>query len=382
MKPLFATLLCHRDCEIFKFNWFAMRYHLEKGFDLPHLILNDGSLTEEDIASLKELPNIFIENISPYDLPIDRNIVLSKLDGFKLGFEKYGAERVIVFDSDIFFYNNWEADLRKICMSDVTCLRDWGSSLGPNGDKYKELFGVYEDSVTPNSNTGIASFTKKDLPALLEKLQIHIENPFNILHDQGVFFAAFYGKIEYIKGIKCLITGGENVPKIIDWILGHSACHLMGMRTRLPALKFFLEKSKGSLGDINLSQFTPVDKFISWGVLEHETYCYKDRFNYYPSKYQDEFVTDAMYMHAGSSVLYDLPPFFKSFKTQPVILDTGIKNDIEIWINGNLYKPGDMIELPIEKQLKIQTSGAPGGHLAFLSPTLVLKEIELPWLLE
>lgn len=359
-----------------------MRVHLDHGFDIPHLVLNDGSLTEEDFRRLEQLPNILIEyeKVHMYD-NVPKPVYLAKLECFNVGFNKYKAERVVIFDCDIFFFRSWEADLRKIVTAPAIVLRDWGSSLGPNVEQYKQLFGVHEDTITPNCNTGINSITRDQYPKLLSAIEKHVANPFLIMEDQGVTFAAFYGELQYINGIKCAVWGGESDSNIKKWWYQQNALHLMGMRERPQALKECIELSIKNLPDsIPLKQFTPVQKYISWGLLEYDTYNFNATYQYFPSTYQGRYITDAVYLHGGSTVKYRLPPQLRTFEVSKVAcMDTGIAQNLHyVSINNCNFARESTVSITLEAQeLMIQTHQGDGTHVALLEPKLIIDKKEL-----
>jgi hypothetical protein len=90
MKLLFASLLCHRDVPVFKFNWCSIRAQLNHGFDIPHLILNDGTLTPDDLESLQKFPGIIIDPDPIILYPVPNPILTAKLQCFERGFARYG----------------------------------------------------------------------------------------------------------------------------------------------------------------------------------------------------------------------------------------------------------------------------------------------------
>ena len=376
MKVLFASLLCHRDVEIFKFNWFVMRAQLDCGFDFPHLVLNDGSLTESDKTSLKTFPGLILEEkpIKIYNAP--KAVLLGKLECLKRGFEQYGADRVVVFDCDIFFLRNWDSDLRKILTEKTVVLRDWCGSLGPNIKEYKELFGVYQDTTTPNCNTGVISVLKEDYPKIEEKLQMHLAKPFLIMEDQGIMFAAFYGALSYVNGIKCLINNIESHPKMWNWVLKQNAVHLMGMRTRPFGLRSLVEHSLKNLPEfLHLKQFTPSYRYISWGLLTYDHLNFSLPLELIPSTSGGEYISDALYLHGGSHVRWTLPKRCNRFTTKIVCMDTGIPTNVGlITINEANYNLNDTVDIKLEGFLDIKTQNGPGTHLAFLEPKLYIDK--------
>jgi len=372
MKYIFASLLCHRDVEVFKFNWFCMRAHLDHGFDIPHIILSDGSLSAEDVKALEQLPRVTVEEEPMIHHEAPKAALLGKLEALKRGFDNHQADRVIVFDSDIFFLKSWDGSLLKMLTEKVVVLRDWGSSLGPNVEQYKDLFGVHEDRITPNCNTGVISVAKEDWHHIEEKLELHLKYPFQIMEDQGIIFASFYGDIKYADDIKCLINGAEYDTTLWNWTLQQKAVHLMGMRTRPLGLNTLVDESLNNLPNyIHLSQFKYTDHFSSWGLFGYGTYNFTLPLQKIPSKSNGQYITDALYMHGGSWAHWKLPERCSRFKTRIECMDTGIKNNVKaININGKDYKLGDAVDLPINGYLHIKTEEGSGVHLAFLEPRL------------
>ena len=386
MKYVFTSLLCHRDVEIFKFNWFCMRAHLDKGFDIPHIIVSDGSLTTGDIRGLEELPNIHVEK-DPIEIligsdgkPVPKAPLLGKLQCHKRCFDNHGADRAILFDCDIFFFRNWEADLRKILTERAVVLRDWGSSLGTNGPRYRKLFGVFEDETTPNCNTGVIGINKEDYHLVEEKIRLHQSDTFMMMEDQGAMFAAFYGNLSYANGIKCVIMGAENHIGLWPHFLEQNAIHLMGMRKRAKGLKSAVSHSLAGLPDtVSLKQFTPIDKNISFGLMEYGHYNFNARFQKIPSSANGVYLNDALYMHGGSHVKWQLPPRCKRFKAQFVCMDTGISQNVRpVKINGKDFDLNDEIDIPLTGDLNIVTQDGPGTHLAFKGPRIEIDKTTQP----
>lgn len=365
-----------------------MRAFLDRGFEIPHLVLNDGSLTTEDIESLKKLPLVYLE-LDPVRLEkiAHKAVYLAKLECYRIGFEKYNADRIVLMDNDIFFFRNWESDLRKICMSDSIALRDWGSSLGPEPEAYKQVFGCYEDVLQPNCNTGISSIPQSQYfkigPAYLKI----VNNPDKIfMQDQGNFFASYYGHIDYVNSIPCCINGGEFIPEILNHWLSQNAAHLMGMRERPDALKIFIEQTYKNLPQsLHLNQFSPEYKRISFGLMEYDIYSFNSPLHKIPSTYRNRYITDALYLHGGSKVVWKLPPQCKSFKTTVGCMDTGLASNCRpLSINGQLYainmnsKALDIeLEIPLNGSLTIETPDGNGTHYVFLEPKITLN-VEKP----
>ena len=376
MKVLFSSLLCHRDVEIFKFNWFCMRAQLDKGFDFQHLILNDGSLDENDKQSLKKLPGVILEEdpITLYNVP--KAVLLGKLECLKRGFEKHKADRVVVFDCDIFYLKNWEADLRKILIDRTVVLRDWGSSIGNSLQQYRELFGVLEDATTPNCNTGIISVLSEDYIKIARTLELHIKTPFQIMEDQGIMLAAFHGNLSYVDGIKCIINNAEYHPQLWSYFVEQRGLHLMGMRTRPDGLKDLVQRSLNSLPNfLSLSQFTPSYKYISWGLLEYEHYNFSLPLQKIPSTCGSNWVNDGLYLHGGSHVIWPLPERCNKFTAKFMCMDTGIPSNIkEVIVNGKPFKLGDDVNIPLNGKLEIRTHDGPGTHLVFLAPKVYIDK--------
>jgi len=374
MDLLFSSLVCHRDVKVWAFNWFCSRVHLDKGFDIPHMLLNDGSLTEEDISFLNSLPNVWVdqEPIYLYDVPKPK--LLGKLQCIERGLFKHNAKRVVVLDCDIFFFKNWDSDLRKICSSDAIAMRDWGSSLGPNVNQYKHLFGVHEDQVTPNCNTGIFSTTKEHWFRVEAALQKHLNSPFLIMEDQGIWFAAFYGNLQYVNNIKCVINGAENFPDLWNWVLKQKGAHLQGMRVRPQGFKSLVETSLQNLPyTLHLQQISPKHKHVSYGLMEYETYSFESPWQQLPSKCKGNFVTDALYMHGGSWASWHLDKRFNKFTCKVIALDSALPQNIQpIKINGNEFPLWSDVDLPLDGELRIETQHGPGAHIAFEKPTLYI----------
>jgi hypothetical protein len=363
-----------------------MRAHLDKGFDIPHVIVSDGSLTEEEIAGLRQLPNVFVEE-DPIEIltgsdgnPVPKAPLLGKLQCHKRCFDNYEVDRAVLFDCDIFFFRNWEADLRKILTERAVVLRDWGSSLGPNGPQYTALFGVQQDKITPNCNTGVIGLNKEDYHLVEEKIKLHQNNTFMIMEDQGIMFASFYGKLSYANGIVCVINGAERHAGLWPYFVKQNAIHLMGMRERPQGLKASVALALEGLPDsMSLSQFTPIDKHISFGLLEYGHYNFAAQFQKIPSSVSGVYINDALYLHGGSHVKWKLPARCKTFKSQYVCMDTGIPSNVKpVTINGQTFNLNDEIDVPLSGDLHIVTQEGPGTHLAFLFPTIEIDKTTQP----
>jgi len=376
MRLLFASLLCHRDVKVWTFNWFCGRIHLDHGFDIPHLILNDGSLTTEDIEFLNSLPKVWVDKdpIHLYNVPKPQ--LFGKLQCLERGFKKYGADRVVVFDGDIFFYKNWDSEVRKICTSEAIAMRDWGSSLGPHPREYKQLFGVYEDNITHNCNTGIFSIVKEKWSQLEAIMHKYINTPFNIMDDQGCLFAAFYGELQYINNIKCIVNGAEFIPELWQWVLRQKGSHLQGMRVRQHGFNSLVQHSLENLPDkLMLQQIEPHKKHISFGLMEHDTYNFDSPWHTYPTRCKGVYITDAIYMHGGSWAEWHLDKRFTKFTARVDCMDTGIRENAKpVTINGKTFPMGEQIETLLEGKLLIETQDGPGAHIVFIEPRLFISK--------
>lgn len=384
MKLMFTSLICHRDVSFFVFNWFCGRSQLNKGFDIPHLLLNDGSLDESDIQLLQSLPNVILdlEPIKTYPSHIHKSVLFAKLECLERAIYKYNADRVILFDCDIFFLKPWDCDLRDMCNAEVGVLRDWCSSIGPAEfrPQYKQVFGVEEDNKQPNCNTGVISLTRDKITKIAPMLEKHLNNPFIISEDQGIIFAAFYGELEYIEGIKCLINGAETSSTMWDWVLNQRGAHLMGLHTRPEGRKSLINQAINNLPDyLHLSQFVPMEKFVSYGLMEYGTYSFQHPLYKIPSTLRGDIVTDALYLHGGSYVKWKLPPFIDELKISEFnCLDTGIKENASAKINSNEIAVGSGLNQYIRNgELTITTENGDGSHLVFLNPRLTINKYKL-----
>jgi hypothetical protein len=347
--------------------------HLDHGLDVPHLILNDGTLTENDLKTIQELPGTTIDPDPIVLHPVPNPVLTAKIQCFERGFVKYGADRVIIFDPDVFIFRSWNAVMSKILMSGAICLRDWGSSLGPEQDKYKDLFGFLEDSNTPSCNTGLYSIPKDlycKIPPVIEK---HIGTPFKIMEDQGIFFAAFYGQMNYITDIKCLINGIEDYDYMWNFILNSSlGAHLQGMRVRLKGLASLINHTINCCPKkIPLSQVTPIAKHINYGMLNFGSYNYTAPWQEIPTQWEGKYIMDGMYMHSGSWVEWRLPPQVTHFESKYICLSTGMPDKCHpIRVNGVSFNLGADIKVELKGSLRIETDYSEGGHICFLQPTL------------
>jgi len=357
-----------------------MRAQLDRGFEIPHLLLHDGSLTPEDKLKLKTLPNVILDERPIIRHNVPKAVLLGKLECLQRAFDNHGADRAVVFDCDIFFLKNWDADLRKILTEPAVVLRDWGSSIGPNVQQYFELFGVTEDLTTPNCNTGVISILKEDYPRIEKVLAKHIAKPFMMMEDQGAMVAAFHGQLTYVDGIKCVINGAEFHPGLWGYFLQQRGLHLQGMRTRPQALKELVQLSLERLPEyLPLSQFSPWFSRISWGRLEYDHYNFTLPLQKIPSTSNGEWINDGLYLHGGSRVIWALPDRCQYFSTTIRCMDTGIPTNVQgIKINGKEYRLGASLEIPLNGSLEIETQDGPGTHLVFQNPRLHLNKKSMP----
>ena len=388
MKFTFTSLLCHRDVGVFIFNHFTMRAHLDHGFEIPHLILHDGSLTEEDWGKLSQLPNVILEKEPIRRYPnVYKDIYWGKLECLKRAFEKHRFDRAVLFDCDIFFLRNWESDLRKILTERAVVLRDWGSSIGPEPEKFYQVWGCREDLSTPNCNNGVISILKEDYTAVENKFiryrQLPEVGPTGPIfaEDQCAIFTTFYGNLSYVNGIKCLINNLESDSSMWEWALQQNAVHLMGMRVRPKALCSLVDQSLKNLPEtLHLEQINPLFKKISWGLLEYGHYSFNSPLHKIPSTYQGKVVNDALYLHGGSEVLWVLPRRLTRFQVSKIVcLDSGIPTNVKkILINDQAFSLGNSVDLKLNGSLEIKTEEGPGTHLAFIEPKLVVDRETWP----
>lgn len=352
MKLLFATLLCHRDVETFIFNWFCSRIHLKRGFSIPHLILNDGTLTEKDFKSLHNLTNMYIEEapVELYNVPEPK--YTAKLKLFEVGFLKHKAERVVVVDPDVFFLRSWDSDLVEILLSDAIALMDFGYSCGPNQKRYEEIFKAPRDSTTPTCNTGIFSTTLEFYHKILLKLitQVNSRELF-ILGDQGICFSAFHGMLSYIPGIKVAANGAGLHKEVWNWLLGQNGVHLLSMRTRqneyYSVVKYAVDLLPKTL---SMSNFYP-DKYKADGAMfSYDVYDFDRPLQAYPSLCNGKYLTDAIYFSGDSSARWVLPPQIIKFEANIEALEYSDKEKMSlVEINGKEYGFGP-VSVPINDQ--------------------------------
>jgi len=365
MKLLFSTLLCHRDVETFIFNWFCCRLNLDNGFDIPHLILNDGTLTPDDINKLSLLTKVFIETepVKLYNVPKPQ--YLAKLKGLEVGFIKYNAERVVILDPDVFFIKPWDSDLVNILMSENIAMMDFGSSLGPNQEQYKKLYGVLEDELTPTCNTGIFSTTRKYYDNILVKLIMHLNDTFLIMEDQGILFAASYGNLSYIKNIKIAVNGAEYHQALWNWLMSQNGIHLVGMRTRKEAYYRIVDSI--NVDRIPVKRIKPINYRIKGGILSLDVYDFRFPYANYPGKVKGQYVTDAFYMSGDSRIEWVLPPQINRFEASIMMMDDSMEGK-SVRINNVGYKPGNFYIMDINKQLIIETDIGEKVYYAFTFP--------------
>ena len=374
MKLLIASLLIHRDVDTFIFNWFCSRIHLKDGFSLPHLILNDGSLTDDDFRKLERLTNIIIEK-DPVEIykDVPRDKYLAKVKLFEIGFVKYNAERVLIMDPDIFFLRSWDSDLVKILMSDFICQLNFGSGIGPEPDKYKQLFMISENAQNLACNSGMVSTTKKDYHRILLSLVTHLNDPFLIMEDQGVLFAAGYGIMSYIDGIKVAVNGAGEYKETWDWLMSQNGVHLVTMRQRKKEYEWVVQHALNLLPrTVHLDTFKPVDYHIDGGILSYGTYNFDFPYAMFPSRCKSIFVTDALYLSGGSYIKWIFPPQITKFEASIMPLDNSIQENMkDIEINGNRYMLGtfNIIDLP-NHELMIKTLPGEKTYYALTYPKL------------
>ena len=372
MKLLFTTLLCHRDIDTFIFNWFCCRVNLSKGFQIPHMILHDGSLTEEDFNKLRKLTNIYIEE-KPVDLykNAPKAKYLAKVKLLEIGFVKYKAERVVIIDADVFFYRPWDSDFSNILMSDCIAMMDFGSSLGPNRPQYKEVFGVDEDEHNPTCNTGIYSTTLKYYHEILLGLIKHLNDPFLIMEDQGVLFSGSYGHLTYIEHIRVLVNGAGEHKGLWDWVLSQNGAHLVSMRVREDEYNALVEQCLSLLPNrLKPGIFKPIEYHIEGGRLAFDTYSFEFPLPAYPSLCSGNFVTDAVYMSGGSFIKWRLPSQITKFECSVMLLDNGIKENAKaVDINGTKCSVGFFTMVDVrDQELMIRTESGEKTFYALTFP--------------
>lgn len=353
MKLLFTTLLCHRDIDTFIFNWFSCRVNLNKGFQIPHMILQDGTLTEDDFSKLRRLTNIYIEE-KPVDLysKAPKAKYLAKVKLLEIGFMKYHAERVVIIDADVFFYRPWDSDFSNILMSECIAMMDFGSSLGPNRPRYKEVFGVDEDEKNPTCNTGVYSITQDQYHKVLLALVKHLNDPFLIMEDQGILFFAAYGHLTYIEHIKVVVNGAGEHKGIWDWILSQNGAHLVSMRVREDEYKSLVEHTLSLLPNrLKPEIFKPIEYHIEGGRLAYDTYTFQFPLPAYPGLCSGNFVTDSLYLSGGSFIKWRLPPQITKFECSVMLLDESLKENAKpVEINGQSCSVGFFCVVDIANQ--------------------------------
>jgi hypothetical protein len=150
------------------------------------------------------------------------------------------------------------------------------------------------------------------------------------------------------------------------------------MRTRPEGLIDLVNYSLANLPEkIHIKQFTPVEKYISWGLLEYDTYNFKACLQRIPSTSGGEIITNAMYVHGGSKIKWKLPSRCVKFTTKIVCMDTGISQNIgPVVINGRQFQLNDEVLVDLKGHLEIITQDGPGSHIAFLTPSI---EIDRTW---
>lgn len=373
MKIAFTTLVCSRDFDIFKFNLLTSRLFLNKGFDYSHYIVHDGSLTDDQKDDLKSFPKVKVS-----DRPVSLNDKLphpaytAKLQLFERAFQAYDDDLIILIDCDVFFLKPWDADLLKMVMSDnVVCLRDWGSSIGPDPVRFKKVFGVQEDVSTPNCNTGMVSIPREKFPNIYPVYRRHLLDPFPVLGDQGLIFAAFHGSLEYLDGFKTVVFGAEYHPKIWAHMLEQKGLHLNGMSLRQDGVQLLINHIKKICPtSIPLKRFTPfLTKAFKGTMLEHDMYDHTKQFQAFPSTYQGDWITDALYLHGGSSVTYIFPVQANRFTGKYVCMDTGKADNCgDIRLNDRAFSLNQDIDLELKGALIIEVPYRELAHTAILRP--------------
>jgi hypothetical protein len=200
-------------------------------------------------------------------------------------------------------------------------------------------------------------------------LQKHLNSPFLIMEDQGIWFAAFYGRLQYINNIKCVINGAETIPDLWAWILRQKGAHLQGMRVRPQGFQSLVEHSLKNLPQqISLQQIAPHRKHISYGLMEHDTYNFNSPWQMLPSKSQGKYITDAIYMHGGSWASWELD---KRFNAKIIAVESALVENIKpITINEQEYPLWAEIDIPLDGSLRIETHHGGGSHIAFEYPRL------------
>jgi hypothetical protein len=374
MKLLFATLLIHRDVDTFVFNWFCSRVNLNNGFSIPHLIVNDGTWTPEDLDKLRRLTNVLIEE-TPIELykTVPKAKYLAKIKLFELGFMKYHADRVVILDPDVFFYRPWDSDLVNILLSDNIAIMDFGSSLGPNQERYEQLYGIKRNAKNPTCNTGLVSTTKASYDKILLALVKHLNDPFMIMEDQGICFAAFYDNLNFIQHIKLALNGAVTCGPIWNWILEENGAHLVGMRVRQDEYNKLVDHALSLLPKtLHPSKFQTTEYNVPGGMGNYDMYNFDQPYACYPSQSRGIYVTDAIYVSGESIIKWKFPPQITRFEASVMPLDSGILgNMLPVEINGQEFPVGWFACVNIKNQeLVIRTKPGDRAFFALTSPKL------------
>jgi hypothetical protein len=379
MKLLFGTLLCHRDVDTFIFNWFCSRVHLKQGFSIPHLIINDGTLTEEDFGKLDQLVNVVVEKepVNFYKVPEPE--YTAKLNLFELGFMKYKAERVVVLDPDVFFFRAWDSDLVDILLSDAIALMDFGYSCGPNQKRYEEIFKAPRNNVTPTCNTGIFSTKTEHYHKILLNLVTQVNSKeLYILGDQGICFSAFHGMLKYIQGIKVAANGAGLHKEVWEWLLGQNGVHLLSMRTRQEEYYSVVDNTMKLLPkELLISCFPPEVYSANGAMYSYDVYDFDRPLQSYPSLCHGKYLTDALYFSGESCARWIFPPQIKKFEATIEALDYSDKEGMHpVEINGQKYDFGP-VSIPINRLLTIRTEPGVRTFYALVKPRLQYQ-VEIP----
>jgi hypothetical protein len=374
MKLLFATLLIHRDVDTFIFNWFCSRVNLDNGFSIPHLIVNDGTLTPEDLEKLRRLTNVIVEE-TPVEVynNVPKAKYLAKIKLFEKGFMKYDADRVVILDPDVFFYRPWDSDLVNILLSDNIAIMDFGSSLGPNIEKYEQLYGIKRNAKNPTCNTGLVSTTKAFFNKILLALVTHLNDPFMIMEDQGICFAAFYDNLNFIQHIKLALNGAVTCPAIWEWVLKENGAHLVGMRVRRDEYNRLVDHALSLLPEtLHPSKFKTTEYTVPGGMGNYDMYNFDLPYAAYPSGVKGIYLTDAIYLSGGSTIKWHFPPQVTKFEASVMPLDGGIVANMKpVEINGQEFPIGWFACVDVKNQeLVIKTKPGEKAFCALILPKL------------
>jgi len=377
VKLLFATLLIHRDVDTFIFNWFCSRINLDNGFSIPHLIVNDGTLTPEDLEKLHRLTNVIVEE-TPVEVynNVPKAKYLAKIKLFEKGFMKYDADRVVILDPDVFFYRPWDGDLNNILLHDNTAIMDFGSSLGPNLERYEKLFQVKRDVLTPTCNTGLVSTIRANWPKLQSALITHLSEPFLVMEDQAICFKAFWHDLFYHQGIRLCLNGANTADSLWQWFLQQNGAHLVGMRTRPDEYNKLVNHTLSLLPEsIHPSRFEYHEYIVPGGVSNEYGFYNFDHMAAYPSAVNGMYVTDAIYLSGNSSIKWKLPPQIKTFECSVFALDNG-NAKAPISINGENVQIGQFAIVKVIGELNIKSQPGDRTFYALTNPKLKFEVIK------